>query len=83
MSDALMRHLKRALYQASYCSGLSLVTNQDLPDLCLLGRKNSENGFKVHSMTLPEASVVYRELVHYGYNKEKALKEVENAQKGH
>ena len=46
-SDALMQHLKRALQQASYCWAQSLVTNQDLPDPCLWGWKNSDNGFKV------------------------------------
>ena len=34
-SDALMQHLKRALYQASYCWGQSLIANQELHDPCL------------------------------------------------
>ena len=32
-SDALMEHLKRALYQESYCWAQSLVANQELPVL--------------------------------------------------
>ena len=73
-SDAVMQHLKRVLYQASYCWAQSLLANQELPDTCLWGSKNSKNGFEVQWMTLPEASESCHELIRCGCNKEKDCK---------
>ena len=45
-SDALMQHLKRPFYQASFYWGQLLVAHKELPDLCQWGRKDSESGLK-------------------------------------
>ena len=74
MSDALMQHLKRALYKGSCCWAQSLVANQELPDPCLWGWKSSDNSFKVQWIALPKASEVCHELICCGCNKQKGCK---------
>ena len=69
-----MQHLKTALYQAIYCCGQSLVANQELPDACLWGWKNTENGFEVQWMMLSEASEVCHKLISCGCKKERGCK---------
>ena len=74
-----MQHLKRALYQAIYCCGQSLVTNQEPPDACLWGWKNTKNGFEVQWMMLSESSEVFINLLVMVAKKREAVKDVANA----
>lgn len=73
-SDALLMHFKRAIYQASYCWSQSLIAQQDLPDPTRWGWNNTENEYAISWMTQPEASMVCRELIRCGCNREKGCK---------
>ena len=62
-SDALMQHLKRPFYQASFSWGQLLVAHKELPDLCQWGRKDSESNIEVQWMMLPEVSEMCHVLI--------------------
>ena len=72
--DALLQHIKRAIYQAS-CWRQSLITQQTLPDPNAWGQHQEENGgFSIKWITILQASAVCCELVCCRCNPEKGCK---------
>ena len=67
---ALVQHTKRAAYQAGHCWSQAMIGNPEIPCLSDWGwSKKAEGGWEVCWTMLPEASQVWRELIHCGYKK--------------
>lgn len=69
--DALFQHIKRAVYQGSYCWNQSLVAKQSLPPPENWGWKIDSEIYSITWTTLPEASQICKELVRCNCKKEK------------
>ena len=61
--DALQIHLKRAVYQASFCWAQSLSKDAVLPDTNEWGWKTCDDGYDLFWTTIPEASKMCQELI--------------------
>lgn len=68
--DALIQHIKRAVYQAGYCWAQMMVASPVLPSPGDWGwKKKDEGGWEISWTTLPEASQACRELIRCGCKK--------------
>ena len=66
---ALVQHVHRAILQAGYIWGQTLISQQDVPSPTNWGWEKSEDGWVPKWTELPEASVACYELIHCGCKK--------------
>ena len=64
-----MQHVRRAVFQAGFIWGQTLICQQEVPSPAEWGWEESENGWVPKWTELPEASAACHELIHCGCKK--------------